>query len=103
MKIKIKFDTFEVEGELDSNKAAGDIIKFLPLEGKANLWGGEVFVELPEMLPYPGEAEEVEVGALLRTLTRIIFHKSRGVYIFHKTSDKSWAILGLGPYFPQCL
>ncbi|HLD57378.1 MAG TPA: cyclophilin-like fold protein [archaeon] len=62
MKIKIKFDTFEVEGELDSNKAAGDIIKFLPLEGKANLWGGEVFVELPEMLPYPGEAEEVEVG-----------------------------------------
>ena len=62
MKIKIKFDTFEIEGALDASKASKDIAKLLPLEGKTNLWGGEVFVELPEMLPYPGELDEVEVG-----------------------------------------
>ncbi len=62
MKIKIKFDKFEVGGELDNSKVAKDMLTFMPIEGKANLWGGEVFVELPEMLPYPGDREEVEVG-----------------------------------------
>ncbi len=62
MKIKIKFDTFEVEGVLDASKTSNDIAKLFPIEGKANLWGGEIFVELKEMLPYPGDKEEVEIG-----------------------------------------
>ena len=62
MKIKIKFDTFEIDGTIDEGKASKDIASLLPIEGKANLWGGEVFVDLPEMLPYPGELDEVEVG-----------------------------------------
>ncbi len=62
MKIKIKFDNFEIQGELDNSQASNDISKLLPIEGKSNLWGGEVFVELPEMLPYPGNLDEVEIG-----------------------------------------
>ncbi len=65
MKIKIKFDTFELEGNLDDSKITKDIIKLLPIEGKANLWGGEIYVELPEMLPYPGDREEVEIGDIV--------------------------------------
>ena len=62
MKIRIRFDKFEVEGNLDDTNVVKDLAKLLPIEGKANLWGGEIYVELQEMLPYPGDKDEVEIG-----------------------------------------
>jgi len=62
MKIKITIGSTILEADLDTSTISKDILKYLPLETEANIWGGEIYFILPEMLDYPGQTDEVEIG-----------------------------------------
>lgn len=51
--------------ELNDNPTARQIWAALPLEGQANIWGNEIYFEIPiNAGPEPGARAEVEVGEL---------------------------------------
>lgn len=64
-KIIIKTKDMSVEAELKDTPTAEIIFKSLPLEGNANVWGDEIYFEIPLDLELEPEArEEVEIGDL---------------------------------------
>lgn len=63
-KIKIVFENFEVEAELNNTKTAEAIYKALPITAEANTWGDEIYFEIPVEPVEEPNCEEVEVGDL---------------------------------------
>ena len=47
MRIKIIFRALVVDGELDESETARKIFLALPIEGKVNRWGDEIYFEIP--------------------------------------------------------
>ena len=65
MQIIIKTSYGEVKGEIDEKKnpiTARKIIESLPIEGRVNRWGDEIYFEIPVQIDEENSQEEVEVG-----------------------------------------
>lgn len=63
--ITINAGEIQVEAELNDSKTASEISAILPLEGTANLWGDEIYFEIPlEIEAEPDAREEVDAGDL---------------------------------------
>jgi len=63
IKIITKYGKLEAEIEDSKNpKTAKEIIKILPIEGKANRWGEEIYFEIPLSLKEENSQQEVEIG-----------------------------------------
>ncbi len=64
-KIKILTGSLKVEAELNESKTAQLIWDALPIEGKANLWGEEIYFGIPVKTgPEEGAREVVSPGEL---------------------------------------
>ena len=64
-KIKIKTGNVEVEAELNDSPTAKSIVDALPIEGKANRWGGEIYFSIPITAKLESDSREVlESGEL---------------------------------------
>jgi len=65
MKIKIRAPGLEIAAELNQSQTAQTIFKALPLEGRANRWGEEIYFEIPVKAGLEkGARAEVELGEL---------------------------------------
>lgn len=65
MNITIRIQAMELSAELSDNATAEAIFQALPLEGRANVWGEEIYFDIPVAIPLATDAvEEVEVGTL---------------------------------------
>lgn len=65
MKISINVDDITLTAELNDTPTARAIADGLPIEGNANVWGDEIYFEIPIALPLADDAvEEVDVGTL---------------------------------------
>lgn len=65
MKINIAVNHEVLSAELDHNPTAQAIASALPIKGNANVWGEEIYFEIPLKLPLAVDAvEEVEIGTL---------------------------------------
>ena len=63
--IAIEAGEISLEAELNDSETAARIYAALPLEGTANLWGDEIYFEIPlEIEAEPDAREEVEAGDL---------------------------------------
>ena len=63
MKIRVIAPNFETFVELAKNSAlAKEIYNRLPIEGEANFWGGEVYIDFPFMLDGHFDKDEVDIG-----------------------------------------
>ena len=64
-KISISVENFSVEAELLGTPTASKIIEVLPLESSVNVWGDEIYFDIPVKLePEPDARTEVEIGDL---------------------------------------
>lgn len=63
-KIIIRTGNIHLQAELNDTKTAGALREILPLEGKANRWGKEVYFPIPLYLEIEGGKEVVEMGDL---------------------------------------
>ena len=64
-KINISVENVSVEAELLDTPTARKILEALPFEGSANIWGDEIYFDIPLNLEQEPEARtEVEVGDL---------------------------------------
>jgi len=64
-KIRILVNDIEVEAELNEAKTAQRIWEALPIEGKANLWGEEIYFAIPVKTGLEtGSREVVSAGEL---------------------------------------
>jgi len=67
MKIKISTEHGEVEAEIDEKynpKTARAIIKALPFESRTNVWGKEIYFEIPVKANEENGQQTMEVGDL---------------------------------------
>ena len=65
MKIFIEAGSVEMEAELNDSATAQQVWEALPIEGSANLWGDEIYFEIPVVALGEADAREiVEVGTL---------------------------------------
>ena len=65
MNITISAGDVSLPAELNDGPTAQQIAAALPLEGKANVWGDEIYFEIPVMAETEPDARaEVEVGEL---------------------------------------
>ncbi len=65
MKITINAGDITLTAELNDTPTARAIADGLPIEGNANVWGDEIYFEIPIALPLADDAvEEVDVGTL---------------------------------------
>jgi len=65
VKIEIRIDDIVLAGTLDENNTARQIAAILPIEGPANLWGQEIYFEIPLDIALADDAvAEVDVGAM---------------------------------------
>jgi hypothetical protein len=63
--ILISSGEISLQAELNDNPTARKIWEALPIEGKANVWGEEIYFEIPvSMSSEPDARAEVEVGEL---------------------------------------
>jgi hypothetical protein len=63
--IKISSGELTLQAELNESPTAQEIWKKLPLEGRANAWGDEIYFEVPVVMDQESDARaEVEVGEL---------------------------------------
>lgn len=65
MNIVIKTPYGEVKGEILERKnhvTAEKIIEALPIDGRANKWGDEIYFEIPVQIGEENSQQEVEVG-----------------------------------------
>ena len=63
--ITIRAESITVEAELNDSVTATKIIEILPIEGTANVWGDEIYFDIPLNLDLESDARaEVEVGDL---------------------------------------
>ena len=64
-KIKISVESLCLEAELKDTPTAKKILEILPIEGRANVWGEEIYFDIPlEMELETDAGKEVEVGDL---------------------------------------
>jgi hypothetical protein len=64
-KILIEVGDVSLEAELNDSETAVKIMDALPLEGHANVWGDEIYFEIPVELMLASDARaEVEIGEL---------------------------------------
>ena len=66
MKVRIRAESAEVEAEIYENTKAGKLIaEALPIEGRVNRWGDEIYFAIPvRMEEFPDAKSDVEVGDL---------------------------------------
>jgi hypothetical protein len=65
MRIKIETDEITMEAELSKNETGQKIFDSLPIEGKVNRWGEEIYFSIPVDLTEASDArQEMEVGEL---------------------------------------
>jgi hypothetical protein len=62
--IMIKSGSVKAKAELDDSKTADAIWKALPINGIANLWGDEIYFEIPVELKLENGKELVSAGDL---------------------------------------
>jgi len=63
--IEITSGELTLQAELNESPTAQEIWKKLPLEGRANTWGDEIYFEVPVVMDQESDARaEVEVGEL---------------------------------------
>ena len=63
--IRILFKDFSLSAELYDTPTTNKLIRLLPVEGKANTWGEEIYFDIPLNAELePGARAEVEVGEL---------------------------------------
>ncbi|KUK86367.1 MAG: hypothetical protein XE03_1562 [candidate division TA06 bacterium 34_109] len=58
-RILIKVDHLELEAELNNNKTAEKIWDLLPIEGRVNTWGEEIYFSIGERIELEKDAREV--------------------------------------------
>lgn len=63
-KIMIKAGQIEAEAELNNTKTAEAIWETLPIEGRANLWGDEIYFTIPVKMGLEKGQEVVQIGDL---------------------------------------
>lgn len=64
-KIMIDVDNLTVSADLKNTPTARKILKILPIEGYANVWGEEIYFDIPLQAELePDAREEVEIGDL---------------------------------------
>jgi len=63
-KIRIIAGAIEAEAELNSTATAQAIWEALPIEGRANFWGGEIYFSVPVSLELEAGQELVSKGDL---------------------------------------
>ena len=65
MKIKIKFQDKEIEAELNETGTAKKIYENLPIKSKINLWGEEIYFEIPVSMDLEEPAkQDMDIGDL---------------------------------------
>lgn len=65
MKIEIHINDITLNATLNNTPTAQKIAAALPLEGRANVWGQEIYFDIPVETALENDAvEEVEVGTL---------------------------------------
>jgi hypothetical protein len=65
MRIQIETAGISLEAELTDNETAKEIFEALPIEGKVNRWGEEIYFAIPVSLPEASDArQEMQVGEL---------------------------------------
>jgi hypothetical protein len=63
--ILISTRDISIKASLSDTPTAQEIFKLLPIKGKANVWGEEIYFTIPlEIGLEPGATQDVEVGAL---------------------------------------
>ena len=63
--IEISSGELTLQAELNESLTAQEIWKKLPLEGRVNTWGDEIYFEIPVVMDQESDARaEVEVGEL---------------------------------------
>ena len=63
--IRIEVEGITLEAELNQSATASKILESLPLEGRANVWGEEIYFDIPLQLESESDARaEVEIGDL---------------------------------------
>jgi len=63
--MKISSGELTLQSELNESPTAQEIWKRLPLEGRANTWGDEIYFEIPVVMDQESDARaEVEVGEI---------------------------------------
>ena len=61
-KIVIKTEMLEIQAELNQTKTAELVWENIPLQGKANLWGDEIYFEVPVQAELENGMEVVNKG-----------------------------------------
>ena len=63
--IRIEVEGITLEAELNQSTTASKTLESLPLEGRANVWGEEIYFDIPLQLESESDARaEVEIGDL---------------------------------------
>ena len=60
--IKARVENLEVAIELNNTQTAGKIVDALPIESTVNLWGDEIYFDIPVACGPENQAEVVELG-----------------------------------------
>jgi hypothetical protein len=63
-RIRITAGTSEAEAELNNTRTAQEIREALPIKGRVNLWGDEIYFSIPLSLQLEAGQEVVNVGDL---------------------------------------
>jgi len=63
-KIRIRAGTIEAEAELNDTRTAQAIWEALPVKGRVNLWGDEIYFSIPLNLKLEAGQELVNIGEL---------------------------------------
>ena len=63
-KIQIRAGAIETEAELNDTRTAQAIWEALPITGRANLWGNEIYFSIPVKLKLEAGQEVVNIGDL---------------------------------------
>ena len=64
-KIMIEVEGLAIAAELNNTPTAHEIAQLLPIEGSANVWGEEIYFDIPLQAELePDAREEVDVGDL---------------------------------------
>jgi hypothetical protein len=65
VKITIEVESISMEAELLDTPTARKIGEVLPLEGSVNVWGDEIYFDIPLTIDQePGASQDVDVGDL---------------------------------------
>jgi hypothetical protein len=65
VRIVIEAGSVRMEAELNDSPTAQQVWEALPIEGSANLWGDEIYFQIPVVAAQAADAREVvEVGTL---------------------------------------